>query len=116
MNNYEPPPRPLTEADDKRYAAVRTRRELESVVKDQRLCVIGRGTDNFIHRHVTVTSITKLYIKSDYVSRGTVYTNRHRRDNGRSTPMSDYGGTTAHIVCQRPEDKIRPLQLRKPPS
>lgn len=104
--------RPLT-ADERRG---RRKGDLEDVVKDQRLCVIGRGTDNFIHRHVTVTSVTKLYVNSDYVSRGSVYTNRHRRDNGRSTPMSDYGGTTAHLTCQRPEDKLRRLDLSKKPS
>ncbi len=106
MSEREPQVRPLTVAEKKRY-------ELADVVVDQRLCVIGRGTDNFIHRHVNITSITKLFINSDYVMRGQVYKNRHRRDSGRSTPMSDYGGTTAHTVCQRPEDKIRPLQLRK---
>lgn len=83
--------------------------ELDDVVVGQSLCVVGIGSDNMIHRHVTITSITKLFINSTYTLRGGPMKARHRKDNARSVPYSPYGGTAAYTECRRPDHGLRPL-------
>lgn len=89
---------------------------LNDITKGQRLCVTGRGTANLVHRHVTVTGVTKLYINSTYRHRGTTYKDRHRRDTGLSTPYDPYGGTYIYTTCKNPTAGLRPLDPAATPD
>lgn len=72
-----------------------------------RVCIVGFGTANPVHRHATVTGMTKLYVKTEYKNKsGDAVQHRHRIDDGHSTPRGDgYGGTTLRTTCQRPKPK-----------
>jgi hypothetical protein len=82
-----------------------SREDLSALKAGDRVCVVGFGTANVVHRHQTVTSVTKLYVNTEWKSkRGDTVKDRHRRDDGRSTPQGDgYGGTTLHSTCQKKE-------------
>lgn len=82
-------------------------REDRSVLKaGDRVCVVGFGTANLVHKHHVVTSVTQLYVNTEWRSERGAVKYRHRKDDGRSTPRGDgYGGTTLHLTCQRPKKK-----------
>lgn len=87
--------------------------ELTTVVEGQVVCEVGRGTDNVIHRHWRVDGITKLYIKHRLGNHKDDPVSRFRRDDGRSVPYSEYGGSTIHTTCQRPRKKAPPGKVVK---
>ncbi len=68
----------------------------------QHVCITGRGMDNVVHEHHTVTKVTKTFVTSTQ----NVTPRRIRRfriSNGASVPYSAYGGTSIHATCQRPK-------------
>lgn len=82
--------------------------EVTGIKKNDVVCIEGYGTANILHEHHVVTGVTKLYVKStstwSNVNKRPV-SRRHRRDNGKSTPLGEYGGTEIYTTCQRPEEK-----------
>lgn len=81
----------------------RKREERAALKVGDRVCVVGYGTANPVHQHHTVTGLTKLYVKTEFKDRhGDVVKDRHRIEDGRSTPYGPYGGTDLDTTCQRP--------------
>lgn len=81
-----------------------TRREdLTTLKPGDRVCVVGFGTANTVHRHGVVVSLSRLYVTTEWKNQHGSYKTRHRLDDGHSTPRGDgYGGTTLHLTCQKP--------------
>lgn len=77
--------------------------DLTEVTVGQRLCEVGRGSANRIHRHAVVKRLTKLYIVTEFKNKDGTHEKKFRRDSGRSVPYSDYGGSSLHTACQRPK-------------
>jgi hypothetical protein len=83
-------------------AAVTRRAALAEIAPGRRVCIVGVGMDNLVHTHGAVqrTTRTLIIVKTD---KGTE--RRYRKDDGGSTPYSQYGGTSIHLTCQRPKEK-----------
>jgi hypothetical protein len=69
----------------------------------QRVCIIGRGTANLVHRHARIIRITKTMYVAEYVLRGRTIDRRYRITDGREVGASEYGGSSMHAICQRPK-------------
>lgn len=78
---------------------------LADLERGERVCVIGRGTDVMVHRHMTVLRVTKTLL---VVANSTgVESGRFRLTDSGSMPYSPYGGTSVHVTCQRPKQVQR---------
>lgn len=99
--------RPLTAREVLKNAREARANELAQLKPGDRVCQLGWGTDNIIHRHWAVTDVTKIYIKYQPGNHIKDPVFRFRRDTGASVPHGEYGGSTISARCQKPKPKGR---------
>lgn len=78
----------------------------------QRVCIVGRGTANVVHRHGTVARFTPTMMIVEYpfprlAKEPQIITRRYRtgRGSGREVGTHEYGGSSVAPRCQRPKPK-----------
>lgn len=71
-------------------------KDVTDLAPGDRVCVVGRGMDSPIHRHLIVERVTKTMIITND-------DHRYRRENhvAGSIPYSPYGGTSLYTTCQK---------------
>jgi hypothetical protein len=75
-----------------------TKQNLSALAAGARVCVIGYGTANIVHRHETVHHVTRTQVITQTDSG---MTSKYHRADGRSMPYQPYGGTSIHLTCQK---------------